>query len=404
MDEISEQNNSRLIEMRLFNKRRIMRYLLANRDVSSKMLADDLGLSNSAVVNIADEMYKNGYLVKQIDESATTRGRKATIFSIEGKIGMIIVVNFCTENFITVSDCAGKTLFCSKRKMGLVTKQDIEYVYSEINRLCTDSEFSVYKLRGIAVSTSGKIDAKTGAFVYSPGIEDWQNFNIKEELERRFKVPVVIKNDKVFSMYAEQNYGPQREQIFNTLYLRGLGCSFCLNGQIFEGHHGFAGEIGLSIIDVNNDVSDYFKTFKHTRLNSAISQERLVKIIRKTLESGRKESFLNQLGKPIEEIDADDIISAYKAGDPLTRGLVHTQMEILSCVLKNILELLDLDNIILAGESAQYGEEYRAELESCLNDRMTHITVKVILSEFEGDSSTQGAVFYTLDNAFERIV
>ena len=98
------------------------------------------------------------------------------------------------------------------------------------------------------------------------------------------------------------------------------------------------------------------------------------------------------------------VISAYKAGDPLTRGLVHTQMEILSCVLKNILELLDLDNIILAGESAQYGEEYRAELESCLNDRMTHITVKVILSEFEGDSSTQGAVFYTLDNAFERIV
>lgn len=98
----------------------------------------------------------------------------------------------------------------------------------------------------VGVGAPGVIHADTGVVVKSPNFPDWNNLPLKKELEAALALPVFIENDANAAALGEQWRGAGRgknSMIFLTLGT-GVGGGIVLNGRIWPGADGMAGEIG----------------------------------------------------------------------------------------------------------------------------------------------------------------
>ena len=102
------------------------------------------------------------------------------------------------------------------------------------------------KVTAVGVGAPGVIRADTGVVVKSPNFPDWNNLPLKRELEAALALPVFIENDANAAALGEQWRGAGREiasMIFLTLGT-GVGGGIVLNGRVWPGADGMAGEIG----------------------------------------------------------------------------------------------------------------------------------------------------------------
>ena len=101
-------------------------------------------------------------------------------------------------------------------------------------------------ITAVGVGAPGVIHADTGVVVKSPNFPDWNNLPLKKELEAALALPVFIENDANAAALGEQWRGAGRgitSMIFLTLGT-GVGGGIVLDGRIWPGADGMAGEIG----------------------------------------------------------------------------------------------------------------------------------------------------------------
>lgn len=118
-----------------------------------------------------------------------------------------------------------------------------------------DSLLESYSLEGLAISTAGVVNAKTGEIVFAnKNLPNYKGTNLKERLESKYGYPVSVENDVNAALLGEINFGPY-ENVHSALMLAigtGVGGALYLNGKI---HHGFSqsgGEVGYSLMNGKN--------------------------------------------------------------------------------------------------------------------------------------------------------
>jgi glucokinase len=102
------------------------------------------------------------------------------------------------------------------------------------------------RVAAVGVGAPGVIHEQTGVVVKSPNFPDWNDLPLKQILERELKLPVFIENDANAAALGEQWRGAAkdiRSMIFLTLGT-GVGGGIILDGRIWHGADGMAGEVG----------------------------------------------------------------------------------------------------------------------------------------------------------------
>lgn len=100
--------------------------------------------------------------------------------------------------------------------------------------------------RAIGVSCGGPLDSRTGRILSPPNLPGWNDVPVTDWLQQRLHVPAYLQNDANACALAEWRYGAgqgTRNMVFLT-FGTGLGAGLILNGQLYEGTNGMAGEIG----------------------------------------------------------------------------------------------------------------------------------------------------------------
>lgn len=99
----------------------------------------------------------------------------------------------------------------------------------------------------IGVGVPAPVDKKKGIVEITRNIPDWKNVNLVKILKSVFNVPVFIENDANCFCLAEQKYGFGKNvrNFVGVTIGTGLGCGIILEGKLFEGNTGAAGEIGM---------------------------------------------------------------------------------------------------------------------------------------------------------------
>jgi len=193
------------------------------------------------------------------------------------------------------------------------------------------------------ISAGDPMDAKKGLLLGPPNMPGWDNVEIVREITDRFGGEAYLMNDANAGALAEWRFGAAKgySNIVFCTHGTGMGAGLILDGRLYEGTNGSAGEIGHTRLSPDGPVG-YGKRGSFEGWCSGGGIARLAKD--KAKEQGGKVAF--NPGK-IEDITTKDVAEAAEKGDELAREILATSGRYLGRGLAMIIDILNPEIIVL---------------------------------------------------------
>ncbi len=248
-DQIARHNTIRDI-----NKQIVLNYVRARSPISRAEIARETSLQRSTVSAIVDDLLVEN-LVEETGTGDSTGGRKPTLLRLKTGIPVAIGVDVTPrETFVVAADLAGNLLRSEK----FPTSSDIVYMNKQITAKVTTliDAYPSAKLE-IGISIPGIADPSSGGILYIPYFQlaDW---DIGKRLTEATGLDVIIDNDANAVALAELWFGQEEvrktRNFITVLVAEGVGTGIIIDGQVYRGENGAAGEFGHMFLAENAPV------------------------------------------------------------------------------------------------------------------------------------------------------
>ena len=247
---------------------------------------------------------------------------------------------------------------------------------------------------GIGICAPGPLDPKTGIVLNPPNLPCWRNFPLAEKIAAKYGVPVKVDNDANAAALAETRWGAAHgfRYVFYATIGTGIGTGIVLDGRIYHGNTGSAGEGGHVSIDYRGPLCPCGKRgcIEVLAAGPAIGARARAKL---SAESSPHSAILALAKGSIAAVTSELVGQAYAAGDPLAREILMETVEVLTPWLGNIVDLLDPDILVMGGGVAAmlkpFFDEIKNRLPSwCVNPRAGEIPL--VIAHYGRDAGIAG--------------
>ena len=258
-----------------------------------------------------------------------------------------------TKTAISAGNSAGKII----EKKAFPTDPDLdralENIFRETERLI--DKFGKESIPALGVSCGGPLDSEKGIILSPPNLPGWDEIAIVKMLEDRFSLPAFLENDANACALAEWYYGAGydknlgrscRNMIFFT-FGTGFGGGLILDGKLYRGSSGFAGEVGH--IRMTEDGPWGFG--KNGSLEGWCSG------------GGISKAYFDQYG---EKISAADICSRAEQGDEKALVVINESANMLGRFLAMIIDIINPDRIVIGSIFARKEGLFRSRIEEII--------------------------------------
>mgnify|MGYP001206376804 CR=1 FL=1 len=201
-------------------------------------------------------------------------------------------------------------------------------------------------IQGIGVSFGGHV--RENRILRSVQVAGWEDFPLVTALQARFgALPVQIANDANATALAEWRFGAGQD-VRSLLYVTvstGIGGGIVIDGRLYEGRHGAAGEIGHTLVAPDGPLCPCGKRgcLEAVAAGPAIARRAV-------------ELFSERLPGSSPELTARDVARLAAEGDDLARQALREAGIFLGTALANALNLLDMDCIVVGGGVTRSGD------------------------------------------------
>ena len=198
------------------------------------------------------------------------------------------------------------------------------------------------KLTSIGISCGGPLDSSVGIIMAPPNLPNWIDYPIVEILNERFGVPCNLENDANACALAEWKFGAAqgtRNAIFLT-FGTGLGAGLILDGRLYSGTNGNAGEVGHVRLTDEGPVGFYKAgSFEGWCSGGGIRENALIEM---KCNAGR-----NSVLYSLDEINAKTVFNAADEGDWLAQKIVDSTAYQLGMGLSMLIDILNPEVIVI---------------------------------------------------------
>lgn len=250
------------------------------------------------------------------------------------------------------------------------------------------------KVRGIGICAPGPLDPATGVVINPPNVTCWRNFPLSRELEQIYRVEVTIDNDANAAALAEARWGAGQgyRQTFYATVGTGIGTGIVLDGSIYHGRTGAAGEGGHNTIDFRGPrcACGKWGCIEAFASGPAITRRARLKLTTRATEGA---VLLELAGGSIEKVTTEMVGRACAAGDLVAKETMGETVEFLSIWLGNMIDLIDPDVVIIGGGVSEMLSPFFGEIRSrlprwCINSRSQE--VPLVKARYGADAGIAG--------------
>lgn len=203
---------------------------------------------------------------------------------------------------------------------------------------------------GIGIGAPGVVASDGGVVKYPPNFSDWTEVDLGAEIRKEFRLPVQVENDANVAALAEAKFGAGRghKDFLFVIWGTGVGGGIILNGEIFRGPYGGAGEIGHVTIDYNGPQCG---CGNRGCVEAYVGQRYLSQRTREKLKNFDTSSskILALVQGNFDAIEPYTISMAAHQGDQLAHDILVEAGTILGVGLASVLNILDLRFVIVGG-------------------------------------------------------
>lgn len=251
-------------------------------------------------------------------------------------------------------------------------QETLDHLYKLIETVISDSKISEKNLMWAGISFGGLVDYLGRTAILSHNFPVWQEIPLCQLIEERFGCKALMDNDANLGALAEYTYG-QRKGLRNFIYITvstGIGGGLILNGKLYRGSKGLAGEIGHTVVLRDGPLCT---CGRRGCLESLASGTSLAKRAQEEIQNGNKEGqlVLQLAGGKIEAITAKILYQAAKLGDRFSLKFFEEAGRYLGFAIAQTILLLDLEGVILGGGVISAGNIFFIHIQETLKKQLT---------------------------------
>ncbi|HEY4740892.1 MAG TPA: ROK family protein [Candidatus Acidoferrales bacterium] len=247
----------------------------------------------------------------------------------------------------------------------------------------------------IGLCAPGPLDPIKGIIINPPNVPCWRNYPLAEEIRRAYELPVCLENDGKAAALAEVRWGAGRGYriVFYATLGTGIGTGFILDGKIYHGRTGAAGEGGHVSIDYRGPRCACGKLgcIEALAAGPAIAERARQKLL---AANSPESKLLNLARGDVRAVTSEMVDEAFVAGDPIARATLEETADLLTVWIGNTIDLLEPEIIVIGGGVAKmlapFFDRIREKLpEWCINP--TPLEIPIVHARYESDSGIAGA-------------
>lgn len=270
-----------------------------------------------------------------------------------------------TKALCILCDVNGNVIARDKFSSHADDDDPLDTVITGTLRFLANSGVPKEEIVGTGMGLPGIIQPATNQLVNAPGFVS-RHQDIQEYVSARLPAPIILDNDVNMAVLGEWWLGSarERENVVLISIGTGIGAGLLVNGQVYRGARGFAGEVGQLQVDphtkrttpasldefgpfeslasghgIRNAAQQHYHEFPHTRLNQG-------------------------------DLSAEKVFEAAMTGDPLGTFVIDRVFDYIAFSIANIIATLDPDIVLIGGGVSRQGAGFVEEVKR----RVAHLT------------------------------
>jgi glucokinase len=272
----------------------------------------------------------------------------------------------------------------------------IDRIFSAIDHLLSVSNLAPAQLPSISIAAAGAIDFGQGVVTSSPNLPGWHDVPLRDIVSRKYQVKTFLVNDASAAALGEHEFGAGKG-VNNLIYLTvstGIGGGIIIDGRLYLGPSGSAGEIGHMTIDVNGPKCSCgnIGCLEMLASGTAIAREAIRRI-----GDGERSSLSEMLGGKIEDITAEEVGVAAQGGDSLALEVISQAASYLGVGMVNLVNIFNPEMIIVGGGVAQMGDLLLAPARRVVEARAFKLpaqAVRIVPAHLGDEAGVLGAAVF----------
>nr|WP_309113609.1 ROK family protein [Saccharothrix sp.] len=394
--------------MRVLNQRAVLDRLRRGGPATRPQIAKDTGLSKPTVGQALLDLEQHR-LVRPIGRTTAGPGRSAMVYEVNPAAGHVLGVDIGRQRIrVAVADLAGSVIArVDERNRCRTAGALVRTVRDLAVRTVSDAGLSLDEMVVKVVGTPGVPRDRT--LLHAPNLPGWERPGLLDELETLLGPDLVVENDANLAAVGERAYGAARgvDVFVHVTVGTGIGMGIVVDGQLFRGAHGAAGEVGYlpypSDVDSTGGAGAVGGAggvgaagsaggvgSSRGRLESAVAAEAVVEAARSA-------------GLGVKS--ARDVFALARGGDPKALDVVRDEAERLAFVVASVAAVIDPELVVLGGGIGGNTDLLGPPLAEALG-RLTPLAPRIAAGELGDGAVLSGAVAMGLaaarDLVFDR--
>ncbi len=274
----------------------------------------------------------------------------------------------------------------------------INRIFLAIDHLLSLRNIESSKLGSISIAAAGAIDFDRGVITSSPNLPGWHDIPLRDIVREKHGVNTFLINDANAAALGEYHFGAGKG-VNNLIYLTvstGIGGGIIINGRLYTGLCGSAGEIGHMTIDVNGPRCNCgnIGCLETLASGTAVAKEAIRRI-----SQGEKSSLTEIVEGKIENITAEEVSLAAQGGDSLALEVISKAATYLGVGMVNLVNIFNPEMIILGGGMAKMGDLLLNPARQVVRERAFSLSAQavcIVPAQLGDDAGVLGAAIFAL--------
>ncbi len=354
-------------------KRNIIAYMAINGESTLSELTRELHISVPTMTKLVQELVDDS-IVNDLGKVETPGGRRPNVFGLANSAIYFAGINVARDHMAyVITDLQNNIILeHTDNSFELVDRpQCLERICQNIENFIATSGVDREKILGVGVSIVGRVNPETGrSYKYFTSSEE----SLTDIISARIGIRVMLENDTRARCYAEYTTGKAKNES-NVLYLhmgRGVAIGIVIDGKLYYGKNGFAGEFGhIPFFDNEIICACGKKGCLETEVSGIALENKIVDLIERGVNTHLREMYDRG-----ESIHINDIINAARNDDNLSIELIEEAGEKVGKAVAFLINTFNPETVIVGGNLAMAGEYLMLPLKSSTSKYSLNLVYK----------------------------
>jgi predicted NBD/HSP70 family sugar kinase len=332
--------------LRRLNRLRVIHTLRDQGLISRAEIARRTGLSRSTVSSLVAELQADGLVVERPEPAAAhgdQGGRPPILLSFDASAGVALGIDFDHHHVrVAASDLSSRIL--AERELSLDTDhlahEGLDAAAELVGQVLEEAGSDRSSVIGAGMCLPGPIHRPTGVVGSTAILPGWVGVAAADEMRRRLALPILVDNDANLAALAEAAFGAARDakDLIYLMISSGIGAGLVLNGRLYRGAEGLAGELGHVLVDADGPVC---RCGNRGCLETVAGTDALAELLRRSHGEG---------------LDGRAIVRLARDGDLGARRVIADAGRAIGKAAAMLVNVLNPELLVVGGDLADAGE------------------------------------------------